>query len=61
MLAQVDSQTKELSFCSVLVSLNQMGFELEPDYRISYFKPEQQMFVFLGKVAELENKPTLRI
>ena len=38
-----------------------MGFDLEPDYRISFFKPEQQMFVFLGKVAELENKPSLRL
>jgi len=38
-----------------------MGFELEPDYRISYFKPAQQMFVFMGKVADLESKAHLKL
>ena len=38
-----------------------MGFELEPDYRISYYKPVEQMYVFLGKVADLECKTQLRL
>ena len=45
--------SSEILIGSVLDSMQEMGFELEPDYRISYFKPTEQLYLYLGKVSDL--------
>ena len=44
---------ESLLFRSVLQSLARVGFELDPELRISYFKPSQHLYLYLGKVGEL--------
>jgi hypothetical protein len=53
-LAVCQPITSDILIGSVLDSLQTMGFDLEPDHRISYFKPSQRLYLYLGKVADLQ-------
>jgi hypothetical protein len=57
--ATCEPDTSDLLIGSVLASLQQMGFDLDPDYRISYFKPSQKLYLYLGKVVDLQGSTTL--
>ena len=39
---------------SVIESLADKGFELEPEHRVSYRNPTKQLNVYVGKVSDTE-------
>jgi len=54
-LDKADTDTKvnaEVSFKSVMNGLESVGFDLEPDHRISFHHPEKKLYVYVGKVCD---------
>ena len=49
-------EPSQILFSSVLKSLTDLGFELEFDQRISFFKNSLKMYVFMGKVEDCYDK-----
>lgn len=52
-LGSHESHSGQLIFRSVVSALAEVGFDLDPAQRLSYFKPSHKLYVYLGKVAEL--------
>ena len=42
----------DVSLKSVIEGLENVGFELEPDHRISFHHPDKQLYVYVGKVCD---------
>lgn len=42
----------EVSMKSVIEGLENVGFDLESDHRISFHHPDKQLYVYVGKVCD---------
>lgn len=54
-IGQEDAEQKvsaEVSLKSVMNGLETVGFDLEPDHRISFHHPEKKLYVYVGKVCD---------
>ena len=53
--------THEVSLISVISALEEMGFGLEPEHRVSFYHPEKQLYVYVGKVCDASNKEKFKL
>ena len=53
--------THDVSMKSLVAALAEMGFELEPDHRLSFHHPEKQLYVYVGKVCDVSTKEKFRV
>jgi len=44
--------TREVTLKSVIEGLENVGFDLEPDHRVSFHHPEKKLYVYMGKVSD---------
>jgi hypothetical protein len=44
--------SSEISLKSVMQGLENVGFDLEPDHRISFHHPDKKLYVYVGKVCD---------
>ena len=42
----------DVSLKSVLLGLENVGFDLEPDHRVSFHHPDKKLYVYIGKVCD---------
>ena len=42
----------EVPLKSVIQGLENVGFDLEPDHRVSFHHPEKKLYVYIGKVCD---------
>ena len=50
--APVVKVSREVTLKSVLEGLENVGFDLEPDHRVSFHHPEKKLYVYMGKVSD---------
>ena len=53
--------THDVSMKSVVLALSDMGFDLEPEHRISFHHPEKKLYVYVGKVCDVSTKEKFRV
>ena len=51
----------DISLRSVIDGLEKVGFELEPEHRISFHHPEKKLFVYAGKVGDYKTINKFRL
>ena len=44
-----------------MAGLEQVGFELELDHRISFYHPDKRFYVFVGKVCDEQTMNKFRL